>query len=109
MEYFVYHGNRPCVADCLDIIERGMRRLGITPGPVAIGIGAASHLVKAPDPERQCAPITPAQDAEIIRLTRQGKTQAEVAAIVGCSQGAVSKRLLRMGVRSRSFSRRRRQ
>jgi predicted DNA-binding protein (UPF0251 family) len=87
------------LASCLGVFNRGLRRLGITdemlqapPSPATI------RIVEDQPPAKD---ITPEKIQEMVRLSRQNLSQAEIARRIGCSQSAVSKNLTRLGIRQR--------
>lgn len=91
VSYFAYHPPAGTAADLASLIERGMRRLGIAPGPVAKPIAPSGSMPE----KRPARSISPEIDAEIRRLRAKNLNQADIAARLGISQSAVSKRLRR--------------
>lgn len=95
--------------NCLSLIERGMRRLGINPNAEMTRLAqrtrrdvrstAHERAVTAAISTRGAYELSDHQIARILQLHHGGKTQAQIAAAIGCSQGTVAKRLHRLGFR----------
>ena len=83
------------ISETLDIVERGLRRLGIT-GPAARPISSLGIRIEV---ENKRPKAITAEDVDLMRdLTKQGVNQAEIARRVGCTQSTVSKTLNRIGI-----------
>jgi hypothetical protein len=82
---------------CHSLIERGLKRLGITDDCGPARVHRQIRIVQDTPPGKD---ITPVMIGDMIRLTSLGYSQAEIARQVGCSQSAVSKNLARLGYRA---------
>lgn len=100
------------VQNCLDIIERGMRRLGINPNAPMTRMAARTlsdpHVADEQEKAKARAlykrggyELSEHQVARMAELAAGGKTQAEIALEIGCTQSTVAKRLNRLGIRKR--------
>jgi DNA-binding NarL/FixJ family response regulator len=88
------YGHGSSISETLDIVERGLRRLGIT-GYTARPVRLASGIECE---NKRPKPITP-EDVTLMRhLTAEGVNQAEIARRIGCTQSTVSKTLTRLGI-----------
>lgn len=92
-----YHSST--ISETLDIVERGLRRLGISNETLRAPSPAALRVVEDVKPY---AEVTPEMIGEMIRLSGLRLRQAEIARVLGCSQSAVSKHLTRLGIRQRA-------
>jgi hypothetical protein len=104
MSLFNYQVDGDTIKSILDILERHRPKLAL-----ATRVDLKRLPLPRPATDRVGrAPLTVQQVRLMLRMSEQGSDQFEIAHAIGCSQGAVSKRLLRMGIRTNRFARRRR-
>lgn len=98
--------------NCISIVERGLRRLGIDPNAPAMRVAGrtmiSTHVATMHERSKVAAisrrgsyDLSEHQVARIVVLKIEGKTQQEIADHIGCTQGTVAKRLLRLGIRTK--------
>ena len=105
----IFDSDRETVANCLAILESGMRRLGIDPeAPVSRLAVRTSSQGRPSEAERAQASAIERRGAyelseheveRIMELHAQGMTQLQIAQEIGCSQSTVARRLLERGIR----------
>lgn len=98
----LYDTDGETVRNCLAILEQGLAKLGITPGPAPKRVAGFVR----PAVDRNRGDVTDDMVDRIIDLVKQGgMSQAEIARAVGCSQASVSRALTTRGMRQRAARR----
>lgn len=83
------------ISETLDIVEAGLRRLGITSDRAPCRISGAIRITQDMPPVQD---VTPAMVERMVALTQEGLTQKQIAEQLGCSQSAVCKNLRKIGI-----------
>jgi DNA-binding transcriptional LysR family regulator len=100
----LYDHGSSTISETLNIVDNGLRRLGITGNGLPANLAKLANLVARTVDRPPNTVLSVASIDRMVELRARGCSQYEIAQALGITQSAVSKRLRQHGIRNNKFA-----